>query len=225
MAVRTAWIEEPDPDDNKRQRSIRELHDVDLFDISTVTYPAYPGTNTAAERSMFPDGVPVEIRSRMTRDESCQCDCPACKDGDCADCDNPDCADVNCRCMEARSRRSEKKTKRVDGEDLTADCFLIASDPEDTSTWKLPWKFSTDEKTTSHLRNALARFNQLKGVSEEEKKAAWSKLVKLCKEHDIDVSEENSVRSRLTPEQIYDFERDSVLTAAEVRLRVIQASL
>ncbi len=83
--------------------------------------------------------------------------------------------------------RAETKTLKVDGEDLTADCFLIATDKNDTSTWHLPWKFSTEEKTQAHLRDALARFDQLKGVSDAEKKVAWDKLVQLCKEHDIQV--------------------------------------
>lgn len=90
--------------------------------------------------------------------------------------------------------RGDKKTKRVDNEDLTSDCFLIVGDEDDTSTWKLPWKFSTDEKTKSHLRNALARIDQVKGVSDEDKKKAKAKLIKLCKEHDIDVGESNSHR-------------------------------
>jgi uncharacterized protein len=89
-------------------------------------------------------------------------------------------------------RADEAKTKRVDGEDLTADCFLIVGDPEDTSTWKLPWKFSTEEKTKSHLRNALARFDQLEGVSDEDKAKAKKKLLRLCKQYGIDVSDEES---------------------------------
>ncbi len=230
VAVRTAWIEEPDPDDEKVQRTVRELHDVDLFDVSTVTYPAYPGTSTTVERSLFPDGVPLEIRSRRQKrdDEAgvCQCDCSECQAGDCVDCSNPDCEDENCRCMDNRTARAKKKkTKRVDGEDLTADCFLIVGDPEDTSTWKLPWRFSSDEKTKSHLQNALARFNQLKGVSQEDKDAAWKQLVKLCKEHGIEVSEESSLRARLTPEQIYDFDQDTIGARARARAIEIEASL
>lgn len=235
MAVRTAWIEEPDPDDEKVQRTIRELHDVDLFDVSTVTYPAYPGTSTMVERSLFPDGVPAEIRSRIQhrddKGDTCGCDCPECQDDDCENCSMEDCDDAVCRANgcpmqdDDRSLREKdkKKTKRVDGEDLTADCFLIVGDPEDTSTWKLPWKFSTEEKTKTHLQNALARFNQLKNVSQEDKDKAWKKLVQLCKEHDIEVSEESSLRSRLTPDQLYDLEKDLILARAKVRL--IQASL
>ena len=89
--------------------------------------------------------------------------------------------------------RSEGKTKKVDGEELSAGDFIIVGDTDDPSTWKLPWHFSSDEKTKSHLRNALARFNQMTGISAETKKAAWTKLKRLCKEHGIDVSDEKSI--------------------------------
>ena len=226
------WREVPDPEDNSKLITVRELHDVNLMDVSTVTYPAYPKTNTALERSLFPDGIPAEIRSHMQRfndNGECECACPECQDGECDECSNEDCDDENCRCAmrSLRAKKDKPKTKRVDGEDLTSDCFLIVGNKEDTSTWKLPWRFSSDEKTKSHLQNALARFNQLKGVSEDDKKKAWDKLVELCKEHDIDVSEEKSslIRSRLTADQIYDFEKDQLLAAADAKVRAIQASL
>ena len=44
-------------------------------------------------------------------------------------------------------RKASGKTKRVDGEDLPASAFLIVGSADDTSTWKLPVKFSTDDKT------------------------------------------------------------------------------
>jgi len=101
---------------------------------------------------------------------------------------------------EMRSRfeaRRKTHTKSVDGENLTDDAFLIVGDPNKTATWDLPWKFSTEEKTITHLRDALARFNQVKGATEEQLKAAWDKLVKLCKEHGITVTDTKmpSVRS------------------------------
>jgi len=40
---------------------IRELIDVDLYDVSPVTYPAYPQTTVSA-RSLWPDGEPEEVR-------------------------------------------------------------------------------------------------------------------------------------------------------------------
>lgn len=101
--------------------------------------------------------------------------------------------------MEIRSRldasRASGKTKTVDGEALPASSFLIVGDPEKTDTWKLPWKFADEEKTKSHLRNALARFDQLDGVSAEAKADARKRLVALCKQYGIDVTEEKSAPS------------------------------
>lgn len=48
--------------------SIRELCDVDLQDISTVTFPAYPGTDTSvAGRSAMFQGSDVEVRQHLDR--------------------------------------------------------------------------------------------------------------------------------------------------------------
>jgi hypothetical protein len=90
-------------------------------------------------------------------------------------------------------RRDAHLTKKVDGEDLSAHDFIIAQKADDTSTWHLPWHFSTEAKTLSHLRDALSRFDQVQGLSDSEKKTAWNKLVHLCKAHGIDVSEKKAL--------------------------------
>ena len=82
----------------------------------------------------------------------------------------------------------EKKTKRVNGEDLTSSCFAYVGDADDTSTWKLPIKFSDDEKTKTHIRNALARFEQTEGMSADEKAAAKRKILAAAKDHGIEAS-------------------------------------
>ena len=237
VAVKTAWIDAQDPDNPDYQRSIRELYDVDLFDISTVTYPAYPGTNTTAERSLralWPDGVPAEIRSHMNRAESdeCACDCAACADGDCAECSNADCEDENCAGCPAQAedrarRQKNEKTKRVDGEDLTVDCFLIVGDSDKPKTWKLPWKFVAHERTANGLVDCLARFNQVKDLTDGVRQMAWTKLVALCKEHGIDVSEDDkkSIRDRLTEQQLWDLRSDFETERARAIAAAVQASL
>jgi ATP-dependent protease ClpP protease subunit len=109
----------------------------------------------------------------------------------------PSTLDARRRAIAARlhlAARAEAKTKRVDGEDLTWDDFIVALDHEDISTWHLPWKFKTLEKTKAHLRNALARFDQVQGLSKEQKHAAWRKLVSLCKKYGIDVASEDRAR-------------------------------
>lgn len=92
--------------------------------------------------------------------------------------------------------RADSQTKKVDDEDLTRDCFLLVGDPDKTDTWELPWKFSTAEKTKSHLRDALARFNQVKGFSDEALKKAWKNLLVLCDHYDIDVADKSMPRSK-----------------------------
>jgi hypothetical protein len=85
----------------------------------------------------------------------------------------------------SRIGASTSRTKRVDGENLTSECFLWVGDPERTETWALPWRFSSEEKTESHLRDALARFDQEEKIPASEKPAVYDRLLKLCKEHGI----------------------------------------
>lgn len=84
----------------------------------------------------------------------------------------------------------EAKTKRVDGEDLEDSAFAYVGDPEKPDTWKLPIKFSDEEKTKSHIRNALARFDQTEGIPDGEKARVKAKIVAAAKDHGIEVGDE-----------------------------------
>jgi HK97 family phage prohead protease len=184
--------------DGSVSRKILEFDE--LFDVSPVTFPAYPAA--ASQVSSLPRSMPAEIRMRILAkrgsqdndddDTECICGCSECMGDDCENCSNPDCDDENCRCNRSLSRLAEYRrlghTKKVDGANLTADCFLVVGDPEKTETWKLPWKFPSEEETKSHLRDALARFDQTEGLSDAQKTSAKNKLDKLCKEHGIDVA-------------------------------------
>jgi hypothetical protein len=41
----------------------------------------------------------------------------------------------------------------------------------------------------AHVRNAIARFNQVKGVSDDERDAAWKRIKAAAKKHDVQVDE------------------------------------
>jgi hypothetical protein len=43
----------------------------------------------------------------------------------------------------------------------------------------------------SHVRNAIARFNQVEGVSDDERDAAWKRIKKAADKYDVDVSEKS----------------------------------
>lgn len=204
-----AWTQEPDPEDAKSLILVRNLKKIDVFDVSPVTFPAYPQTSVDM-RSLFPDGVPEEVqahRPERRAEQQCECDCAACQDGECDECSNNECdddvcAEDGCPMQEDRGVRASSKTKRVDGEDLKSSAFAYVGDPEKTATWKLPIKFSTEEKTKSHIRNALSRFSQTKGIPAEEKPKVWKRIVAAAKAHDIKVSEEDSLRATQVLDQI-----------------------
>ena len=43
----------------------------------------------------------------------------------------------------------------------------------------------------SHVRNAIARFDQVKGVSDDERDEAWKRIQAAAKKFDVDVSEDS----------------------------------
>lgn len=111
VAARTSWVEDELTDDRSMEY-IRQLEDVDLYDISIVTYPAYPGTSAEVKmRSMFPDGVPADIAIREKRDSECDCQCEQCLDGDCDNCSDEECVDPNCRCMRAANWKNRAEMR------------------------------------------------------------------------------------------------------------------
>jgi hypothetical protein len=44
-------------------------------------------------------------------------------------------------------------------------------------------------ENASHVRNAVARFNQVKGVTEAERRAAWKRIESAAKRYGVDVRE------------------------------------
>lgn len=63
IAREQSWADMRDADGNLYAQ--RRLHDVALMDVSAVTYPAYGETTVAARSRLFPQGCPLEIRSRI----------------------------------------------------------------------------------------------------------------------------------------------------------------
>jgi hypothetical protein len=42
-----------------------------------------------------------------------------------------------------------------------------------------------------HVRNAIARFNQVKGVSDDERDAAWRRIKAAAKKHGVELNEDS----------------------------------
>ena len=43
----------------------------------------------------------------------------------------------------------------------------------------------------AHVRNAIARFNQVEGVSEDERDAAWQRIKKAAEKYGVEVNEKS----------------------------------
>ncbi len=46
-------------------------------------------------------------------------------------------------------------------------------------------------ENASHVRNAIARFDQVKGVTDAERDAAWKRIKAAAKKYDVEVGETN----------------------------------
>ena len=64
-------------------------------------------------------------------------------------------------------------------------------DKLDEDQFAFPKERKEPLNNASHVRNAIARFDQVKGVSDDERDAAWSRIKKAAKKHGVDVKEKS----------------------------------
>lgn len=62
-------------------------------------------------------------------------------------------------------------------------------DDLDEDQFAFPKERKEPLNNASHVRNAIARFNQVEGVSDDERDAAWRRIKTAAKKHDVEVSE------------------------------------
>ncbi len=68
---------------------------------------------------------------------------------------------------------------------------LTADDRNDlgTGSFAFPDERKEPLENASHVRNAIARFNQVKGVSDAERDAAWKRIEAAAKKHGVEIKE------------------------------------
>jgi hypothetical protein len=64
-------------------------------------------------------------------------------------------------------------------------------DDLDDSKFAFPKQRKEPIEDADHVRNAIARFDQVEGVSDDERDEAWSRIKKAAKKYDVDVSEKS----------------------------------
>ncbi|WP_116091374.1 DUF6582 domain-containing protein [Sphingomonas crusticola] len=61
----------------------------------------------------------------------------------------------------------------------------------DKGNFAFPKERKEPLENAAHVRNAIARFNQVKGVSDDERDAAWKRIKAAAKKHNVEVSEKS----------------------------------
>jgi hypothetical protein len=64
-------------------------------------------------------------------------------------------------------------------------------DKLDDDKFAFPEQRKEPLENASHVRNAIARFNQIEGVSDDDRDAAWKRIKKAAKKYDVEVNEDS----------------------------------
>ena len=64
-------------------------------------------------------------------------------------------------------------------------------DKLDDDQFAFPKERKEPLNNASHVRNAIARFNQVEGVSDDERDAAWGRIKRAAKKHDVEINEDS----------------------------------
>ncbi len=61
----------------------------------------------------------------------------------------------------------------------------------DTGSFAFPKERKEPLENAAHVRNAVARFNQVKDVSDDERDAAWKRIQAAAKKHGVVIEEKS----------------------------------
>ena len=64
-------------------------------------------------------------------------------------------------------------------------------DKLDEDQFAFPKERKEPLNNASHVRNAIARFDQVEGVSDDERDEAWSRIKRAAKKYGVDVDEKS----------------------------------
>lgn len=64
-----------------------------------------------------------------------------------------------------------------------------ARDVLDRTDFAFPDQRKEPIDTAAHVRNAIARFNQVKDVSDADRDAAWKRIKAAARKHDVEIGE------------------------------------
>jgi hypothetical protein len=86
----------------------------------------------------------------------------------------------------------EVQSERAHGEDIPRETEGLSTAEQDRladSEFAFPRERKEPLTDARHVRNAIARFDQVEGVSDAERDQAWQRILAAAKRYDVDVSE------------------------------------
>jgi len=80
---------------------------------------------------------------------------------------------------------------------------LAAADRKQISSksYAFPKERKEPLENAAHVRNAVARFNQVEGVSEAEKDAAWKRITAAAKKFNVELNESSRKELKASPKK------------------------
>jgi hypothetical protein len=92
------------------------------------------------------------------------------------------------KAQKARSDRAHgKPVKKADDGGLST----AQKDRMPKDTFAFPNERKEPLNDAKHVRNAIARFDQVEGVTDAERDKAWKRILTAAKKYDVDVSEKD----------------------------------
>jgi hypothetical protein len=86
------------------------------------------------------------------------------------------------------------QSKRAHGQEVpksTEGLSTAEKDRLDDQEFAFPKERKEPLTDASHVRNAIARFDQVEGVSDAERDRAWKRILSAAKRYDLEVSEKS----------------------------------
>jgi hypothetical protein len=86
----------------------------------------------------------------------------------------------------------EVQSERAHGADIPRETKGLSTAEQDRladSEFAFPRERKEPLTDARHVRNAIARFDQVEGVSDAERDQAWQRILAAAKRYDVDVSE------------------------------------
>jgi hypothetical protein len=92
------------------------------------------------------------------------------------------------------ARAREVQSERAHGEQVPRQAEGLSTaekDRLDDAEFAFPKERKEPLSDARHVRNAVARFDQVEGVSDAERDQAWKRIRAAAKRYDVDISEDN----------------------------------